>query len=177
MKTQIKITVILFILMFTLMIIGGVLYTNKSYSTNVEYETVVNQEILLKSNKKKTSKKSTKKKTVKKSTKKKKTTKKKKKYYSPLNVATASREEYYNYAKSIGGYDDTQMSCLINLWQRESGWNPRSRNRSSGACGIPQALPCSKIKAQQGSYNWQAQIRWGVNYIRWRKGYGSPCKA
>lgn len=127
MKTQIKITVILFILMFTLMIIGGVLYTNKSYSTNTEYETVVSQEILLKSNKKKTSKKKTvkksskKKKTTKKSTKKKKTTKKKKKYYSPLNVATASREEYYNYAKSIGGYDDTQMSCLINLWQRESG--------------------------------------------------------
>ena len=90
-------------------------------------------------------------------------------------VNTAGKETYINYARETGNYDDTQMSCLINLWNRESGWNPNSVNKSSGACGIPQALPCSKIKNQQGSNDWKAQIRWGVNYINYR--YKTPCKA
>lgn len=85
------------------------------------------------------------------------------------------KQKYYNYARETGGYNDTQMSCLINLWNRESGWNPKSRNKKSGACGIPQAYPCSKIKKQQGSNDWQAQIRWGINYIGSK--YKSPCKA
>lgn len=88
--------------------------------------------------------------------------------------ATGSKSEYMAYAKSVGGYNDTQMQCLDYLWSHESGWNPNSVNKSSGACGIPQAHPCSKIKKQQGSNDWQAQIRWGVNYIAGRYG-GDPC--
>ena len=114
--------------------------------------------------------------TLKKTTKKKAKKKKKKKVYKTYKkVKTASKETYYNYARQQGGYDDEQMSCLINLWNRESGWNPNSRNKSSGACGIPQAYPCSKIKKQQGSSGWKAQIRWGINYINYR--YKSPCNA
>ena len=90
-------------------------------------------------------------------------------------VATASYTEYQNYAKQVGNYDDSQMSCLINLWNKESGWNPNSRNRSTGACGIPQAYPCSKIQKQQGSNDWKAQIRWGIDYIKNR--YSTPCGA
>ena len=90
-------------------------------------------------------------------------------------VATGTKGEYQTYAKEIGGYDDTQMSCLINLWNRESGWNPNSVNKSSGACGIPQAHPCNKIAKQQGSNDWKAQIRWGINYITAR--YKTPCGA
>ena len=90
-------------------------------------------------------------------------------------VNTAGKETYINYAKEVGGYDDTQMSCLINLWNRESGWNPNSVNKSSGACGIPQALPCSKIKNKYGSNSWEAQIRWGIDYIN--SVYKTPCKA
>jgi hypothetical protein len=90
-------------------------------------------------------------------------------------VNTAGKEEYINYAKQVGGYNETQMSCLINLWNRESGWNPNSVNKSSGACGIPQAYPCSKIKKQQGSNDWKAQIRWGINYVNSR--YKTPCGA
>lgn len=101
---------------------------------------------------------------------KKKTTKKK-----TTKVKTASISEYQNYAKSVGNYNDKQMSCLINLWNKESGWNPNSVNKSSGACGIPQALPCNKIKKQQGSNSWKAQIRWGINYITYR--YKTPCGA
>lgn len=115
------------------------------------------------------------KKKVKKSKKKKVKKSKKKTTYKTSYVATASRQTYYNYAQSVSGYDNTQMGCLINLWQRESGWNANSRNKKTGACGIPQAYPCSKIKAQQGSNNWKAQIRWGINYINYK--YKSPCNA
>lgn len=90
-------------------------------------------------------------------------------------VNTAGKETYINYAKQVGNYDNTQMNCLINLWDHESGWNPNSVNKSSGACGIPQAYPCNKIKNQQGSNDWKAQIRWGLNYISSR--YKNPCSA
>ena len=99
-----------------------------------------------------------------------KTTKKK----NTTKVSTASRQDYINYAKEYSNYDDTQMSCLITLWDYESNWNPNIVN-SKGACGIPQALPCNKIKKQQGSNDWKAQIRWGVNYINYR--YKTPCSA
>lgn len=104
-------------------------------------------------------------------TRKKKTTKKTK----TKKVATASYSEYQNYAKDYGNYDTTQMNCLINLWNKESGWNPNSINKSSGACGIPQALPCNKIKKSEGSNDWKAQIRWGIKYISYR--YKTPCRA
>lgn len=104
----------------------------------------------------------------------KKTTKTPNKSKQP-KIATGTIGEYQTYAKEIGGYDDTQMSCLISLWNRESGWNPNLVNKSSGACGIPQAHPCNKIEKQQGSNTWQDQIRWGINYITAR--YKTPCDA
>ena len=90
-------------------------------------------------------------------------------------VKIASYSEYQKYAAEYGNYNQEQMNCLINLWNRESGWNPNSYNKSSGACGIPQALPCSKIKKVEGSNDWKAQIRWGVKYINAR--YKTPCGA
>lgn len=69
------------------------------------------------------------------------------------------------------GWTGAEWDALYQLWMRESGWNPRSANRTSGACGIPQAYPCSKIpdKSMAG------QISWGLNYIAGR--YGSPSAA
>ncbi len=61
---------------------------------------------------------------------------------------------------------------LRRLWSNESGWNPLARNRSTGACGIPQANPCSKIP-KPGSI--KSQIIWGLNYIKAR--YGNPTAA
>ena len=90
-------------------------------------------------------------------------------------VKIASYSEYQSYAKSYGNYDDTQMGCLINLWNRESGWSPNSYNKKSNACGIPQAKPCSKISKSEGSNDWKAQIRWGIKYINAR--YKTPCNA
>ena len=75
------------------------------------------------------------------------------------------------------GWGNDQFGCLVNLWDRESGWNPNLMNRSSGAYGIPQALPGSKM-ASAGA-DWQTnpatQIRWGLGYIAGR--YGTPCGA
>lgn len=68
-------------------------------------------------------------------------------------------------------------SALESLWTKESGWNERAQNPSSGAYGIPQSLPGSKM-ASAGS-DWQTnaatQIAWGLSYIDAR--YGTPCEA
>jgi hypothetical protein len=65
----------------------------------------------------------------------------------------------------------------VSLWSKESGWNYQAYNDSSGATGIPQALPGSKM-ASAGS-DWQSsastQIAWGLGYIS--SVYGTPCSA
>jgi hypothetical protein len=75
------------------------------------------------------------------------------------------------------GFATSEMSCLEPLWSRESGWNETAGNQSSGAYGIPQALPGSKM-AEYGS-DWKTnpvvQVKWGLKYIKGR--YGTPCDA
>jgi transglycosylase-like protein with SLT domain len=75
------------------------------------------------------------------------------------------------------GYGADQFSCFDNIITRESRWNVHATNPSSGAYGLPQALPGSKM-ATVGS-DWQnnpaTQIIWGVEYMD--KRYGSPCAA
>jgi hypothetical protein len=75
------------------------------------------------------------------------------------------------------GFSLDQMSCLDNLWTRESGWNELAENPSSGAYGIPQALPGDKMATYGDDWrtNPVTQIRWGLNYIENR--YGTPCGA
>ena len=74
------------------------------------------------------------------------------------------------------GWTADQFSCLVPMWNRESGWRVNAAN-PSGAYGIPQALPGSKM-ASVGP-NWETdartQIIWGLNYIKSR--YTSPCHA
>lgn len=75
------------------------------------------------------------------------------------------------------GMGQDQYDCLVALWKKESGWNVYAFNKSSGAYGIPQALPGSKM-ASAGA-DWQTnpatQITWGLGYVTGR--YGSPCGA
>ncbi|OJF09651.1 aggregation-promoting factor C-terminal-like domain-containing protein [Couchioplanes caeruleus] len=75
------------------------------------------------------------------------------------------------------GYEIDQFPCLNKLWDKESGWNHRARNPSSGAYGIPQSLPGDKM-ASKGD-DWQSnpatQIKWGLGYIKGR--YDTPCDA
>ena len=75
------------------------------------------------------------------------------------------------------GMGDDQYSCLVALWNRESGWNVYANNSSSGAYGIPQALPGSKMASAGADWatNPATQISWGLSYITSR--YGNPCGA
>ena len=87
---------------------------------------------------------------------------------SPQQIARAMLGSY--------GWSSKQFGCLQSLWNAESGWNVYASN-PSGAYGIPQALPGSKM-ASAGP-DWQSnpatQIRWGLGYIKGL--YGSPCGA
>jgi len=75
------------------------------------------------------------------------------------------------------GWSSSQFSCLQPLWNGESGWNVSASNPSSGAYGIPQALPGSKMASAGADWmtNPATQIRWGLGYIQ--SVYGSPCGA
>ncbi|MET7462392.1 lytic transglycosylase domain-containing protein [Nonomuraea sp. NPDC005501] len=70
-----------------------------------------------------------------------------------------------------------EFQCLDSLWTRESNWNHRAYNSSSGAYGIPQALPGGKMSGAGADWrsNPETQIRWGLAYIKGR--YGRPCGA
>ena len=75
------------------------------------------------------------------------------------------------------GFSEKEYKCLNSLWTKESHWNYKARNKNSGAHGIPQALPASKMNVI--STDWRTnpvtQIRWGLRYISIR--YETPCKA
>ncbi|AIE82674.1 hypothetical protein FB03_04640 [Actinotignum schaalii] len=92
-------------------------------------------------------------------------------------VPAGTAQEIASGMLSAYGWGQDQFSCLVTLWNRESNWNHLAENSSSGAYGIPQALPGSKM-ASAGA-DWQTnpatQIRWGLGYIEGR--YGSPCAA
>ncbi|HUC86973.1 MAG TPA: G5 domain-containing protein [Candidatus Saccharimonadales bacterium] len=69
------------------------------------------------------------------------------------------------------GWTGSQWTALYDLWEHESGWNPNSSNFWTGACGIPQAYPCSKIT----DHSTAGQITWGLGYIAAK--YGTPANA
>ena len=73
------------------------------------------------------------------------------------------------------GWTGANWSALFNLWQGESGWSNTARNPTSGAFGIPQALPPGKMGAAAVAGSAAAQIAWGLGYIR--SVYGSPLNA
>lgn len=95
-------------------------------------------------------------------------------------VVTGTVGEYQAYARSQFeryGWNDEDFNSLVQLWNIESGWNPASHNSRSGAHGIPQALPASKMAAYGEDYmtNYIPQINWGLDYISGR--YGNPTNA
>ena len=86
----------------------------------------------------------------------------------PKTIASALLSSY--------GWSGSQFGCLVSLWNRESGWRTTAAN-PSGAYGIPQALPGSKMASAGPNWQYDAetQIKWGLGYIAAR--YGSPCGA
>lgn len=75
------------------------------------------------------------------------------------------------------GWNQDDYNAAVNIIIKESGFNPNSVNKSSGACGLFQAHPCKKAIKQYPDYmtNYKSQIKWGLDYIKGR--YGTPTKA
>ena len=98
-----------------------------------------------------------------------------------VRATTRTKAEYQAYAKDLCintyGWTENDFNCLVKLWERESNWNPNAHNKSSGAHGIPQSLPASKMASEGDDYytNGKTQIRWGLKYIKNR--YGTPSNA
>jgi hypothetical protein len=99
---------------------------------------------------------------------------------APFRFASANFNKWWAKRLLVTKYHMTstaQFSCLVTVWNRESHWNHKAHNRSSGAHGIPQALPGSKMRSAGADWrtNPVTQIKWGLGYIHGR--YGNPCGA
>ncbi|MGZ4493456.1 MAG: aggregation-promoting factor C-terminal-like domain-containing protein [Nocardioides sp.] len=100
-------------------------------------------------------------------------------------VLAPHRADAAQRAQSVAGYKHwarvhvgaRQFPALNAIWMRESGWNPHAQNPTSGAYGIPQALPGRKMAGAGADWSWDGytQMRWGLHYIKAR--YGSPVRA
>ncbi|HXH35421.1 MAG TPA: hypothetical protein VNJ54_13615 [Plantibacter sp.] len=94
-----------------------------------------------------------------------------------LTADPAGAKAYAQSAIGAYGWGGGEFQCLLQLWTRESSWRVNAYNASSGAYGIPQSLPGSKMASSGDDWRTNAatQINWGLNYIDDR--YGSPCGA
>ena len=102
----------------------------------------------------------------------------------PYNGPIPSSCNEYSGSRAIGcslmlnaGFKIDQSPCLDKLWKKESGWNYKAENKSSGAYGIPQALPGGKMSSAGADWktNPATQIKWGISYIKGK--YHTPCGA
>jgi hypothetical protein len=93
------------------------------------------------------------------------------------NTPDGARAFAADLAASQYGWGADQTQCLDSLWQKESGWSYTAYNASSGAAGIPQSLPGSKMATAGADWetNARTQITWGLGYIK--SAYGTPCSA
>ncbi len=88
---------------------------------------------------------------------------------SPQQIAAAMLGSF--------GWSASEFACLDPLWEHESGWSVTADNAGTGAYGIPQALPGSRMASAGPDWQTEAatQIKWGLEYIK--DTYGSPCAA
>jgi hypothetical protein len=95
----------------------------------------------------------------------------------PDSNVEANKAFAKSYMESKYSWDKDQHSCLVNLWNRESGWRHTADNPTSSAYGIPQSLPGSKMASAGADWrtNPETQIKWGLKYIKHR--YETPCGA
>ena len=95
----------------------------------------------------------------------------------PGSLSPGGAQAYAASRLGAYGWGSGQMGCLVSLWNIESGWRWNAYNASSGAYGIPQSLPGSKMATAGADWTTSSstQIEWGLGYIRAR--YGSPCSA
>jgi hypothetical protein len=88
----------------------------------------------------------------------------------PADVSEARAFAYNRLGKA-------QFRCLDILWDRESRWRTKAENKRSGAYGIPQALPGTKMASAGSDWrtNPMTQVKWGLRYVSGR--YGTACRA
>ena len=100
-----------------------------------------------------------------------------KKHPAKKHAASGSPQQIAAAMLGSFGWSSGQFSCLDPLWAHESGWSTTAYNSGSGAYGIPQALPGSRMASAGPDWQTNAatQIRWGLEYIKGT--YGSPCAA
>jgi hypothetical protein len=101
-----------------------------------------------------------------------------KEYVAPdFTPDPGSAQAYALTAVTARGWGQSEFNCLVSLWNKESGWRANAMNSSSGAYGIPQALPGEKMVSagEDWATNANTQIEWGLGYISGR--YGTPCGA
>jgi TP901 family phage tail tape measure protein len=93
------------------------------------------------------------------------------------DTASGGAQKYAQTLLKSMGLGGANWPALKSLWNGESGWRWNALNSSSGAYGIPQALPASKMASAGSDWRTNAatQIRWGLSYIRSR--YGTPVNA
>ncbi len=96
---------------------------------------------------------------------------------APIVVDPGSAQAIAQQMLLARGWGADQFSCLLQIWGHESGWRVNAQNSGSGAYGIPQALPGSKMAAFGADWqtNPATQIAWGLSYIAGR--YSTPCGA
>ncbi len=96
---------------------------------------------------------------------------------SGVVVDPAAAQAYARGAIGAYGWGSDQFVCLVELWNRESGWRANAYNVSSGAYGIPQSLPANKMLTAGADWltNADTQINWGLSYIS--RAYRTPCGA
>ena len=92
------------------------------------------------------------------------------------NPTAAENQQYARKMNALKGWGGCWGS-LLTMWNHESGWNEHASNPGSGAYGIPQALPGSKMASAGADWrtNAMTQISWGLSYVGAR--YGDPCRA
>lgn len=88
-----------------------------------------------------------------------------------------SAQAYAQTQVAARGWSNADFNCLVSLWNKESGWRVNAENPSSGAYGIPQALPGKKMATAGADWqtNANTQVDWGLGYISGR--YSTPCGA
>lgn len=95
-----------------------------------------------------------------------------------MNIEQAFAKDAKDKIRILNKYQfgEEHWAALDQLIFVESGWNPYAVNKSSGACGIAQSLPCSKVLSRAGTLdNVVGQGEWMLDYIA--RAYGNPTKA
>lgn len=102
---------------------------------------------------------------------------------TPAGTTPAAAKALAKTMAANRGWGDSEYSCLVSLWQKESGWNYQAANPSSTARGIPQAMMSihfgagwrDSAAAREYLSTPSVQIAWGLTYISGR--HGTPCAA